>query len=367
MTLAETILVRGCVSIASLGAAAALCAHVAHRLGAARWAALAQLFLGGEEEGSRSARRRPLEDLRFVTLAATLAAVVPIVLATAPLLRLIDGAGRFFVALLGIPLCVFFVAAAADLARLAHECVRARGERRAAGRSPKEAAGGGAETGTPAVPFEGTRAEALASEVPDDEDAFEEPLACEEAAAPEAGPLASDVPDEDEEELGAGEAGAEAPAEALADTDPAVDATAADRGELAGLLASARERIAVTRSRNDHPPVQETLDALEETLAEYESLLGDGSVDLDRLKTKIRELEMLAEEMESDVGEPFRVLGVRPHATVDQVRKVYRALARIYHDDAREYRPGVDPDRFKEISTAYARILDSLGPAPSRC
>ncbi|NQE06181.1 Chaperone protein DnaJ [ANME-1 cluster archaeon GoMg1] len=53
----------------------------------------------------------------------------------------------------------------------------------------------------------------------------------------------------------------------------------------------------------------------------------------------------------------YRVLGVSKDATPEEIKSVYRRLAKIYHPDR-----GADPDtekKFKEIQKAYAVLSDS--------
>ena len=52
----------------------------------------------------------------------------------------------------------------------------------------------------------------------------------------------------------------------------------------------------------------------------------------------------------------YAILGVRPDATPDEIKRAYRKLAREYH-------PDVNPDphaqeRFKEINAAYEVLSD---------
>lgn len=51
------------------------------------------------------------------------------------------------------------------------------------------------------------------------------------------------------------------------------------------------------------------------------------------------------------------VLGVRPDASVEEIKKAYREKARIHHPDK-----GGDPEEFKKISAAYESMLNP--PAP---
>ncbi|MBI4464089.1 MAG: DnaJ domain-containing protein [Acidobacteria bacterium] len=49
----------------------------------------------------------------------------------------------------------------------------------------------------------------------------------------------------------------------------------------------------------------------------------------------------------------YAILGVAPEASPEQVRAAYRRLAKQYHPDA-----GGDPERFRVVQEAYARLSD---------
>ncbi|MGC2203314.1 MAG: J domain-containing protein [Stellaceae bacterium] len=54
---------------------------------------------------------------------------------------------------------------------------------------------------------------------------------------------------------------------------------------------------------------------------------------------------------------PYEVLGVKPDANADEIRKVYRKLAKQYHPDLNPGKPEAEA-RFKEISAAYDLLSD---------
>jgi len=57
----------------------------------------------------------------------------------------------------------------------------------------------------------------------------------------------------------------------------------------------------------------------------------------------------------SDPAEPYRVLGVSPTASADDVRRAFRTLVRRYHPDAN---PAVVPGgELKAIVAAYRRLV----------
>lgn len=57
--------------------------------------------------------------------------------------------------------------------------------------------------------------------------------------------------------------------------------------------------------------------------------------------------------------DPYKVLGVSPSATDDEIKKAYRALSRKYHPDANINNPNKEAAeaKFKEVQTAYQQIM----------
>lgn len=57
--------------------------------------------------------------------------------------------------------------------------------------------------------------------------------------------------------------------------------------------------------------------------------------------------------------DPYRILGVSPSASDDEVKKAYRNLSRKYHPDANINNPNKDQAeaRFKEVQQAYQQIM----------
>lgn len=53
---------------------------------------------------------------------------------------------------------------------------------------------------------------------------------------------------------------------------------------------------------------------------------------------------------------PYAVLGVRPGATKEEVKKAYRVLARKHHPDA----PGGSHEKFQEIQSAYDQVKSGI-------
>ena len=54
--------------------------------------------------------------------------------------------------------------------------------------------------------------------------------------------------------------------------------------------------------------------------------------------------------------DPYRVLGVSPQATDDEVKKAYRALAKKYHPDVNNGSPEAEA-RMKEVNEAYSMVM----------
>src|SRR5260370_39434275 len=54
---------------------------------------------------------------------------------------------------------------------------------------------------------------------------------------------------------------------------------------------------------------------------------------------------------------PYEVLGVKPDASADEIRKVYRKLAKEFHPDLNPGKPEAEA-RFKSISAAYDLLSD---------
>lgn len=65
---------------------------------------------------------------------------------------------------------------------------------------------------------------------------------------------------------------------------------------------------------------------------------------------------------------PYQVLGVPESADMDEIKKAYRKLSRIYHPDANVNNPNKDQAeaKFKEIQAAYKQIVDEREHGGSR-
>ncbi len=58
--------------------------------------------------------------------------------------------------------------------------------------------------------------------------------------------------------------------------------------------------------------------------------------------------------------DPYKILGLSPGASKDEVKKAYRRLSRIYHPDANMNNPNKEQaeERFKEVQQAYKMIME---------
>src|SRR5436305_3707897 len=54
---------------------------------------------------------------------------------------------------------------------------------------------------------------------------------------------------------------------------------------------------------------------------------------------------------------PYEVLGVKPNATDDEIRKAYRKLAKEFHPDLNPGKPAAEA-RFKAVAAAYDLLSD---------
>ena len=71
----------------------------------------------------------------------------------------------------------------------------------------------------------------------------------------------------------------------------------------------------------------------------------------------------------SNIDDPYKILGVSPNASDDEIKKAYRELSRKYHPDANSGNPLADlaEEKFKEVQTAYSRIMDMRSGKSADC
>ena len=60
--------------------------------------------------------------------------------------------------------------------------------------------------------------------------------------------------------------------------------------------------------------------------------------------------------------DPYRVLGVSPDASEEEIKKAYRTLSRKYHPDANIGNPnqGEYEEKFKEVQQAYKTVENGI-------
>ena len=58
--------------------------------------------------------------------------------------------------------------------------------------------------------------------------------------------------------------------------------------------------------------------------------------------------------------DPYSVLGVPSNASMDDIKKAYRKLSRMYHPDANVNNPNKEQaeEKFKQVQEAYNQILN---------
>lgn len=59
------------------------------------------------------------------------------------------------------------------------------------------------------------------------------------------------------------------------------------------------------------------------------------------------------------MSDPYKVLGVSPNASDEEIKKAYRKLSRMYHPDANINNPNKDraEEKFKDVQQAYEQII----------
>ncbi|MBQ8972081.1 MAG: DnaJ domain-containing protein [Clostridia bacterium] len=64
------------------------------------------------------------------------------------------------------------------------------------------------------------------------------------------------------------------------------------------------------------------------------------------------------------IQDPYRVLGVSPNASEDEIKKAYRSLAKKYHPDVNQGSAEAEA-RMKEVNEAYAILMKGGGASAS--
>jgi DnaJ-class molecular chaperone len=64
------------------------------------------------------------------------------------------------------------------------------------------------------------------------------------------------------------------------------------------------------------------------------------------------------EELLRNMKSHYETLGVSPHASKDEIKRVYRRLVLQYHPDTSKTKSKADENKFKQISAAYAVLSD---------
>ncbi|MBD3883397.1 J domain-containing protein [Phormidium tenue FACHB-886] len=70
------------------------------------------------------------------------------------------------------------------------------------------------------------------------------------------------------------------------------------------------------------------------------------------------------ESSSADLIECYRILGLAPHATLDEIKSAYRQLVKRYHPD-RNPNSREAADRFIEINHAYETLLEAAQSMPA--
>ena len=64
------------------------------------------------------------------------------------------------------------------------------------------------------------------------------------------------------------------------------------------------------------------------------------------------------------IEDPYKVLGVSPDATQDEIKKAYRQMAKKYHPDINR-EDKLAEEKFKQISAAYHALKDKFDRIPN--
>jgi len=131
-----------------------------------------------------------------------------------------------------------------------------------------------------------------------------------------------------------------------------------DHQTLLWIYATARRLAALGTVR---PGLVELLDAAAKSLGIWDEV-GSAGVEGARSEGQYEQAWQNFRPGASAGPEAYAVLGLSPQATVDDIKKAYRALVRTHHPDAHSHLPDHDPQKkkaaetFLQIQQAYERI-----------
>lgn len=346
-------------------AATGTLAHFARRWGEGRWPSISALLLGPVDPENG--------DLRFAAVVASVASGVSWVIALDAPLRTLSPTARAAGIALGFPIVALAVSAVADLVAGRDEA--GAGESTDAGEDDTgtlAVAPAPAATASPATSSEmATMGKALTGMLPPGtQDALRVAIQAGSVVAGAAATVASDPRVQAAASAAAGAAlrggttVVKGAVSAVADVVAAQVRTgpsSAERERVRRLIEEALDEVGAARARTEDGSIREALSSMEEALTGYREIVDDADADLDRIAIRCGEVMALAQSCEDDGVDAFRTLGLKRDATIEQAKRVYRELAKIYHSDVGS--PGVDEDKFKEITVAYERVRAALEPA----
>jgi hypothetical protein len=346
---------RAAAAALATAAATGTLAHLAKLWGSGRWPALTALLLGPDDPDKG--------DLRFAAVVASVGSGLAWVVALDQTLQRLSPTGRAAGIALGFPLIALAVTSLADVAsRRWAELTESESERASESFVESESESDAeseteTEAGSPSV------AKALNGVLPaGTQEALRVAIRAGSAVAGAAATVATDPRVQAAASAAAGAAlrGGSAVLKATASAvvesvgSPKRAPSPEERDRVRRLIDEALGEVGAARARTDDSSIREALASMEEALSGYAQVVDDVDADLDRISVRCREVMALARSCEDDGADAFRTLGLRRDATLEQARRVYHELAKIYHTDTSA--DGVDDDRFKEITVAYERV-----------
>jgi hypothetical protein len=131
-----------------------------------------------------------------------------------------------------------------------------------------------------------------------------------------------------------------------------------DRRTLIWIYATSRRIAALGVVR---PGLVELLDAMAKAFSIFEEV-GTAGIEGSARQDQYEQSWQNFRPASSAGPEAYTVLGLSPEATVDEIKKAYRTLARQLHPDAHSHLPDGDPqkkkasEKFLQVQQAYERI-----------